>query len=70
MANQVVVGKIGSLTTVKVRANTTVEEAFEKAGYELTNQKIETLSGEEVEHDDEVEAGATYILVENVKSGY
>jgi hypothetical protein len=67
---RITVGELDNLEVVKVATDATVEEAFEKAGFELSSEdKIQTLSGGEVDMDDDVEEGTTYLKVSKMKAG-
>ena len=70
MATNVVVGRMDNLKPVRVSDTATVEDAFNKANITLAaSEKIETLDGDEVDFDDTVEAGLTYLAIKSVKSG-
>lgn len=69
MEKTVVVGTMDRLKTISVDEEATVQEAFSEAGMNIGNHTIQTLSGEEVDHDEEVESGTTYIKVEKMKGG-
>jgi len=67
---RVAVGRMDNMQTVEVEENSTINQAFSRAGIaKAENEVIQDLESTEFNGSEEIVSGTSYILVQRVKSG-